>query len=139
MARGYSAEFRVGNDDNRHHDRNKAIGIGAAVVGLEALAALASSCNQQATQEGVEVQSWSVGSFSGFDETEHTDVKLTILPGGSVKGQAGNKKFSGQLTGDQLQAGRRRFKISPQGRGFLAVDVNNPQHRVQFNLAGGGY
>lgn len=136
--RGCSAEFRVGKEDH-HHDRNKALGIGAAVVGLAALAAIASSRNQQATQEGVEVQNWSVGTFSGYDETERTPVQLTILPGGSVKGRAGNNEFTGQLNGDQLQAGRQRFKISRQGQGFLAVDVNNPQHRVQFNLAGGGY
>lgn len=137
--RGCAAEFRVGKDDNKHHDRNKAIGIGVAVVGLAALAALASSRNQQASQEGGEVQNWSVGSFSGYDEAERTNVQLTILPGGSVKGRAGNNEFTGQLAGDQLQAGRQRFKISRQGQGFLAVDVNNPQHRVQFNLAGGGY
>ncbi|MCV2352862.1 DUF3011 domain-containing protein [Paucibacter sp. B2R-40] len=136
---GCAAEFRVGKDDNNHRSRDKAIGIGVAVVGLAALAAMASSRNQQATQEGSEVQNWAVGSFSGYDETERTPVQLTILPGGSVKGRAGNNEFTGQLSGDQLQAGRQRFKISRQGQGFLAVDVNNPQHRVQFNLAGGGY
>lgn len=136
--RGCAAEFRVGKDDS-HHNHNKALGIGAAVVGLAALAALASSRSQQAAQESGEVQNWAVGSFSGHDETERAEVQLTILPGGSVKGRAGTKEFTGQLHGDELQAGRQRFKISQQDRGFLAVDVNNPQHRVQFYLGGGGY
>jgi hypothetical protein len=47
--RGCSAECRVGRDG--HHDHNKAIGIGVAVLGLAALAAAANSRKQQAKQE----------------------------------------------------------------------------------------
>lgn len=128
--RGCSAEFRVGRSGNR----DKAI-IGA-VVGLAALAALASARHQQ---EPAEVASWAVGSFSGRDDAEDTEVSLTILPGGQVTGRAGTHEFSGHLKGARLEAGRMVFRIEPRGNGFEAVDERDAGHRVVFRRVGSGY
>jgi Protein of unknown function (DUF3011) len=129
--RGCSAEFRVGRG-GRNHDK----AIIGAVVGLAALAAIASSRQKHETQE---VQPWSVGTFRGNDEREGVEVELTILPGGRVNGRAGEKTFSGSLEADQLQAGRQQFRIERQGNGFVAVDLNDSNHRVQFRRTGSGY
>lgn len=136
--RGCSAEFRVGRDD--HRDRNRALGISVAVIGLAALAAAASSRNKQAQQEAEgSVPSWAVGHFSGYDSRERVEVKLHVLPGGSVTGTAGSHEFSGQWRDTQLDAGKQSFRVERSGNGFLATDVRDDQHRVSFRLTGSGY
>ena len=129
---GCSADFRVG----RRHGGNKAAAVGAALVGLAALAAIANSKHSQAQDE---VASWAVGSFRGYDEVEGTDVQLTILPGGSLNGRAGRNDFTGTLTGSRLEAGRHVFRIEPSGNGFVATDERDARHRVVFQRSGGGY
>jgi hypothetical protein len=130
--RGCSADFRVGR---RGHGREKAM-VAGALVGLVALAALAKN-KQQQTQD--EVAAWAIGEFTGRDEVERTEVTLTILPGGSVSGHAGRSSFTGTVQAGQLQAGRHSFRIEAAGNGFMAVDTQNPQHRVQFNRVASGY
>jgi hypothetical protein len=44
------------------------------------IAAIAASKGQSQK----DVASWAVGTFSGYDDYERTDVEVTILPGGSV-------------------------------------------------------
>lgn len=129
--RGCGADFRVGGGS----DRNKAVAIGAAVAGLAVLAALASRSDNHTA----DTASWAVGNFRGYDEQERTSVELNILPGGSVTGQAGQHSFTGNLSGNDLQAGRTRFRIEPSGNGFIATDTGNPGHRVVFVRAGSGY
>lgn len=128
--KGCSATFRVGG----HKDNNKAV-LGA-VVGLAALAAIASSRNKA---EAAEVQSWSVGSFTADDEREGVRVTLRILPGGQVSGRAGEHDISGHLQGVRLEAGRQVFRIERQGTGFLAIDERDETHRVTFNRIASGY
>lgn len=128
--KGCSATFRVG----RHKDNDKAV-LGA-VIGLAALAAIASSRNKA---EAAEVQSWSVGSFSANDEREGVRVTLRILPGGQVSGRAGDQDISGHLQGARLEAGRQVFRIERQGTGFLAIDERDETHRVTFNRIASGY
>lgn len=135
---GCDATFQVGK---RHKDKDHdssagtAVAIGAAVVGIAALAALSSS--QGSTQQ--DVSSWAVGTFRGYDQHEGAEVELTILPGGSVSGKAGRNQFSGHLDGDKLQAGRHRFTIERSGNGFVATDQSNSGHRVTFRNVGSGY
>lgn len=129
--RGCSADFRVG----RSGGHNKALAVGAAVAGIAIIAALA---NRQ-KQESQDVSGWAVGTFSGYDEVEQTEVTLTILPGGSVSGRAGRNEFGGSLNGTRLQAGRHQFQIERSGNGFAATDEVNPGHRVVFQRTGGGY
>jgi hypothetical protein len=128
--RGCGADFRVGGSD-----RNKAIAVGAAVVGLAALAAMAS----RSDNHSADTAAWAVGSFRGYDEFERTNVELNIVPGGSLTGRAGTHDFTGHLSGSELQAGRTRFRIERSGNGFIATDVNNAGHRVAFVRTGGGY
>jgi|JI10StandDraft_1071094.scaffolds.fasta_scaffold125179_3 hypothetical protein len=137
--RGCGAEFRVGGGSS--NDKAAA----AAVVGLIGLAAIASAANNQNKHANEDVGAWAVGSFSGYDEREGTDVTVRILPGGSVSGRAGRNEFSGSLDGTRLQAGRQVFRISRSGSGFVAVDERDSGHRVVFqrtsdrNYDGGGY
>lgn len=128
---GCSATFRVG----RHNHNNNAA-VAGAVIGLAALAAIAS--NRQKA-EAVEVQSWAVGSFSGDDPREGVRVSLRILPGGQVSGRAGDHDISGHLQGARLEAGRQVFRIERQGSGFVAVDERDDTHRVTFNRIASGY
>jgi hypothetical protein len=128
--KGCSATFRVGG----HKSNDKAI-LGA-VVGLAALAAIASSRNKA---EATEVQSWAVGSFAADDEREGVRVTLRILPGGQVSGRAGEHDISGHLQGARLEAGRQVFRIERQGTGFLAIDERDETHRVTFNRIASGY
>lgn len=128
--KGCSATFRVG----RHKDNDKAV-LGA-VVGLAALAAIASSRNKA---EASEVASWAVGSFSGNDVREGVRVTLRILPGGQVSGSAGERDITGHLQGARLEAGRQLFRIERQGTGFLAIDERDESHRVNFNRIASGY
>jgi hypothetical protein len=128
--RGCGADFRVGGSD-----RNKAIAVGAAVVGLAALAAMAS----RSDNHSADTAAWAVGSFRGYDEFERTNVELNIVPGGSLTGRAGTHDFTGHLSGSELQAGRTRFRIERSGNGFIATDVNNAGHRVAFVRTGSGY
>lgn len=130
--RGCSGEFRVGRSG---HGRDKAL-VAGALVGLVALAALASSKQKQAEEE---VAPWAIGEFRGRDDTEGTEVALTILPGGSVSGHAGRTQFTGHVKADQLQAGRHVFRIEASGNGFLASDSEDPQHRVMFRRVSSGY
>lgn len=135
--RGCSAEFLVGRRGS-HGGSGHAVAAGAAVAGLVALMAIASSKKSEAapTQE---VSSWAVGSFSGYDEVERTEVRLTILPGGSVSGTAGRTQFSGSFKDPELVAGKHRFSVQRSGNGFVATDVVNAGHRVVFQRSGGGY
>lgn len=129
--RGCGADFRVGGGS----DRNKAVAIGAAVAGIAVLAALASRSDNHTA----DTASWAVGNFRGYDEQERTSVELNITPGGSLTGQAGQHSFTGNLSGNDLQAGRTRFRIERSGNGFIATDVANAGHRVVFVRAGSGY
>jgi hypothetical protein len=133
---GCEADFRVGND-NRNRDKVMA---GAALVGLAALIAMsASKQKQEQAQAQGEVEAWSVGSFTGYDETERAQVQLTILPGGSVSGHAGRNDFTGSLRENRLEAGRHRFRVERSGNGFTAVDERDAGHRVVFQRSGSGY
>lgn len=131
--RGCSADFRVGS---RHGSGHKAAAVGAALVGLAALAAIANSKQSQAQEE---VASWAVGTFRGYDEVEGADVELTILPGGSLNGRAGRNEFTGMLKGSRLEAGRHVFRVQASGNGFIATDERDSRHRVVFQRSGGGY
>jgi len=131
--RGCRAEFRVGSS---HHDDNKDVAIAAgAVAGIAIIAALAANKDRN----DQDVASWAVGDFSGYDETERSDVRVTILPGGSVTGYAGSHEFTGRLDGHQLDLGRYRFNVERSGNGFTATDRNNSRHRVTFRRTGSGY
>ena len=130
--RGCSADFRVGRD----HHNNKAL---AAVAGIAIIAALAANSNNKSKQSAEEVSSWAVGTFTGYDEFERTDVELTILPGGSVTGRAGSTTFGGTLSGERLEAGRHVFQLARSGNGFTATDERNTAHRVFFQRSAGGY
>lgn len=133
--RGCGAEFRVGRGGSSSNDK---AALGVALVGLAAIAAVASS---QHKQQQDEVGSWALGSFTGYDDVERADVQLRIYAGGSVSGNAGGSTFSGNLDGNRLQAGRHSFRISRSGNGFVAVDERDSSHRVVFQRAyeGGGY
>lgn len=129
--KGCSATFRVGRDGHS----NKAA-IAGAVVGLAALAAIASSRNKV---EAAEVPSWSVGSFTANDEREGVRVTLRIQPGGQVSGRAGDHDIAGHLQAARLEAGRQVFRIERQGTGFLAIDERDETRRVTFNRIASGY
>jgi hypothetical protein len=132
--RGCEASFRVGRG-HRDSGSSSAVAAGAAVAGIALIAAIAA--NKSQSQE--DVASWAVGTFRGYDDYERTDVEVTILPGGSVSGYAGNKQFSGSFKGTQLSAGRHRFSVERSGNGFLATDEDNSSHRVMFRRTGSGY
>jgi len=85
------------------------------------------------------VPSWAVGTFSGYDELERTQVQITVLPGGSVEGRAGNNDFTGSFTSTRLEAGKHRFRVERSGNGFQAIDESNGDHRVLFQRIGSGY
>lgn len=129
--KGCSATFRVGRSG--HNGAKVALG---ALVGLAALAAIASNRNKA---EATEVESWSVGSFTGDDAREGLRVTLRILPGGQVDGRAGDHDITGHLQGAKLEAGRQVFRIERQGNGFLAIDERDDSHRVTFNRVASGY
>jgi hypothetical protein len=131
--RGCGADFRVGDGGGSHH--NKAVAVGAAVAGLAVLAALAS----RSDNHSADTAAWAVGSYRGYDEFERTNVELNIVPGGSLTGRAGVHEFTGNLSGNQLLAGRTSFRVERSGNGFIATDVNNAGHRVVFVRAGSGY
>jgi hypothetical protein len=129
--RGCEAEFRVGRDSG---------GSGAAVAGAVVLgAALAAAIAANKSHHDDPVDSWAVGTFRGFDSEEDSDVEVTVLPGGSVTGMAGDASFSGRWERGRLQAGQYRFRVERSGNGFVAVDEKNASHRVQFRRVGGGY
>jgi hypothetical protein len=131
--KGCGAEFRVTGGGGGGHD--KALAAGAAIAGIAIIAALASRNGNQ----NADVAPWAVGTFQGYDGDERANVELTILPGGSVSGNASSRDFTGHLRGDQLEAGRHTFRIAQLGNGFVATDVNNSGHRVHFQRTGGGY
>ncbi|TXH40694.1 MAG: DUF3011 domain-containing protein [Burkholderiaceae bacterium] len=133
--RGCGADFRVGRGGSSSDK------TAAAVVGLIGLAAIAAAASHQNKQSQEDVSAWAVGTFTGYDDREGTDVTLRIMPGGSVSGRAGRNEFSGSLDGTRLQAGRHAFRISRSGNGFLAVDERDSGHRVVFlrGYDGGGY
>ena len=133
--RGCGADFRVGRGGSSSDK------TAAAVVGLIGLAANAAAASNQNKQSQEDVSAWAVGTFTGYDDREGTDVTLRIMPGGSVSGRAGRNEFSGSLDGTRLQAGRHAFRISRSGNGFLAVDERDSGHRVVFQRGydGGGY
>lgn len=131
---GCDGDFRVGRSGGKH---DKALAVGA-LVGLAAIAAIASSKHEQ-EQKKEEVEGWAVGSFSGYDSVERTQVQLTILPGGTVNGRAGSTGFGGSLKGMLLEAGRHRFRVERSGNGFIATDERDPAHRVSFVRTTSGY
>ncbi|MGB0127535.1 MAG: DUF3011 domain-containing protein [Rhodocyclaceae bacterium] len=139
--RGCAADFRVGrrhNDRDRDRDRDhdkSAVAAGAAIAGIAILAAVAA--NRDRSKD--DVASWAVGTFKAYDEYEGSDIEITVLPGGSVSGNAGRNRFSGSLSGNRLEAGRHRFSIERSDNGFLATDESNSRHRVQFQRSGSGY
>ena len=133
---GCGADFSVGRQGN-HGSRNKALAAGAAVAGIAVIAALAAQCSKG--QQSSDVQSWAVGTFSGYDAKVGTDVELTILPGGKVSGQAGGTAFEGRFTGSVLRTERQAFRLERQGNGFVAVDERDANHRVVYRRSGGGY
>jgi Protein of unknown function (DUF3011) len=144
--RGCEADFEVGRggrydyDDRYDRDRDDGVNKGAAIAaGAVASAAIIAAIAAHKHKDNDEVDSWAVGTFSGYDEAERTDVTLTILPGGSVTGRAGLNKFTGRMEGDKLQAGRQTFKVKRSGNGFIATDERNSSHRVVFRLTGSGY
>ena len=130
---GCSADFRVGRGGNNN---SKTI---AAVAGIAIIAALVANSNSKSKQSAEEVSSWAVGTFTGYDENERTDVELTILPGGSVSGRAGSSSFGGSLNGYRLEAGRQIFQLARSGNGFTATDERNASHRVFFQRTSSGY
>ena len=131
--RGCGAEFRVGRSGSNN--------AAAAAVALVGLAAIAAAANNQDKHQQDDVASWAVGSFSGDDDDEGTDVQLRIVPGGEASGRAGRNSFSGRLDGTLLQAGRHSFRISRSGNGFVAVDERDGNHHVTFQRTHetGGY
>lgn len=143
--RGCAAEFRVGRGVGRGHDNSyrgdagrpvrpgEAIAAGAAITGLVVAASIAANRDRQRD----EVPSWAVGTFTGFDSAENTDVELTINPGGSVDGIVGRHRFTGNFAGNRLEAGRQRFRVERSGNGFLATDENDSSHRVSYRRSGG--
>jgi len=149
--RGCAAEFKVGRDYGGHRGeqdfgreegrtsgqalrRGPAVAAGvSAIIGLTVAAAIVSNLNRQ---QG-EVDAWAVGTFEGFDQFEDTDVAITILPGGSVNGRAGDNSFTGRFAGNRLEAGRQRFTVQRSGNGFLATDEDNAGHQVMFRRSGG--
>lgn len=134
---GCRAEFRVGENHDDHknnHPRTKAIAIGAAAIGALALGAMLLKNNQNGAAAQNEV-SWGIGSFTGYDATERSNVDLDIAENGSLTGHAGNNNFSGSFDGQYLQAGRHQFSVMQSGDGFTATDVQNPNHRVSFHRA----
>jgi hypothetical protein len=134
--RGCSAEFQVGRSRG-HGDRDEDLARAAgAVAGVALVAALVSTSK---SQEPKEVASWAVGTFRGYDREERTDVEITILPGGSVRGSAAGSDFTGRLEGTKLQAGRHEFRIERSGNGFEATDARESRHRVMFQRTGSGY
>lgn len=132
---GCGAEFRVGGRGGGHSDR----AVVGAVAGLAIIAALASSNHQQKAETSSEVPAWAVGTFTGFDNLANSDVTVTIVPGGSVRGRAGGSEFTGSFTTTRLEAGRRRFSVERSGNGFIATDENNSSQRVVFSRTDGGY
>jgi len=147
---GCKADFEVGQDKDKRIQ--KGVVIGAAVLGLAALAALAARKPQAADNAEdsgpsghgqQEAPSWAIGNFAGQDDLERTRVELHISPGGVVSGRASGHSFTGQLQGAHLQAGRHGFRIEKHGNGFMARDEQNSAHQVWFQRNGsdepGGY
>jgi hypothetical protein len=129
--RGCQGEFRVGRDGGG----NTGAVVGAVAVG--AIIAAAIAANKSHHDDPVE--SWAVGTFRGYDDRDGTDVEVTVLPGGSVTGVAGDASFSGRWDKDHLQLGQYRFAVERSGNGFRAVDERNSGHRVQFRRIGSGH
>ena len=129
--RGCAADFRVGRDSG---GSGAAIAAGA-VAGIAIAAAIAANKNKSKS----EVPSWAVGTFTGYDEVERADVEVTILPGGSVEGTAGDQRFTGTMDGKRLEAGRYHFGVERSGNGFIATDERDSKHRVIFLRTGSGY
>ena len=130
--RGCEAEFRVGRGSGGN---NKGSNVAAgAVVGI-ALAAIIAASRERHKDEAV--ASWTIGTFRGFDPVENADVEVTIMPGGSVDGRAGDKEFTGRLENGRLDAGRYRFRVERSGNGFVATNEADSSHRVMFRRSGG--
>lgn len=145
---GCKADFEVGQDKDKK--LGKGVAIGAAVLGLAALAALATRksddtdrANAQEADGHQEAPSWALGSFAGQDDLEGSKVELHISAGGAVTGRASGHAFAGRLKGSHLQAGRHAFRIEKRGNGFVARDEQRSGHEVWFQRNGsddsGGY
>jgi len=131
--RGCQAEFRVGRDGGG--SGKTAAVVGGVAAGALIVAAIAASKSHHDDP----VESWAVGTFRGFDEAEGRDVEVTVMPGGSVTGVAGDAPFSGRWEKDRLQLGQFRFRVDRSGNGFKAIDENDNGHSVQFRRIGSGY
>jgi len=130
--RGCQAEFSVG----RYGGSGKtAAVVGGVAAGALIVAAIAASKSHHEDP----VESWAVGTFRGFDEAEGRDVEVTVMPGGSVTGVAGDAPFSGRWEKDRLQLGQFRFRVDRSGNGFKAIDEKDGGHSVQFRRIGSGY
>lgn len=131
--RGCQAEFRVGRDGGG--SGKTAAVVGGVAAGALIVAAIAASKSHHEDP----VESWAVGTFRGFDEAEGRDVEVTVMPGGSVTGVAGDASFSGRWEKDRLQLGQYRFRVDRSGNGFKALDEKDNGHSVQFRRIGSGY
>jgi hypothetical protein len=130
---GCDGEFRVGHDSG---GSDRAATAGAVIAGVAILAALAASSRGQQSSD---VPSWAVGEYSGYDEYDRIDVRMTILPGGNVSGYAGSSAFEGRFQSSRLETARYAFRVERSGNGFVATDERDPGHRVYFRRSGGGY
>lgn len=143
--RGCTGEFRVGRssrDGDRDKDKggNKTAVVGAALVGAALIALLASQNDsedepQQAAADAPADASWAVGTYSAYDERERLNLQLNIAADGAVSGLADGAAFSGSFKESVLQTGRHRFKVERTEDGFVAVDDEDPAHRVRFRRA----
>lgn len=138
--RGCDADFRVGyrdyGSDHRHGNNSDKVVAGAALAGLAAIVALSAN---KAHAEQKDVQGWAVGTLTGYDEYERTEVPLTILPGGNVTVRAGRTDFTGTFADPKLETGRHRFRVERSGNGFIATDERDSNQRVVFQRTGSGY
>ena len=130
--RGCQAEFRVGRDGGSGK-------TGAVVGGVAAGALIVAAIAASRSHHDDPVESWAVGTFRGFDEAEGRDVEVTVMPGGSVTGVAGDASFSGRWEKDRLQLGQYRFRVDRSGNGFKVIDEKDDGHSVQFRRTGSGY
>ena len=118
--RGCAADFRLAGID----------GVKDGSIGINHSDDAATAVNLD--RDDSEVPSWAIGTFTGFDVTERTDVTVMILPGGLVSGHAGRHAFRGRFEKLFLEAGRIVFRVERLANGFVAIDQRNAEHTVTF-------
>lgn len=141
--RGCTGEFRVGRssrDGDRDKGGNTGAVVGAALVGAALIALLASQNDSQdepqaPAPDAASDASWAVGTYSAYDERERLNLQLSIAADGTVSGLADGAAFGGSFKEPVLQTGRHRFKVERTDDGFVAVDDEDPAHRVRFRRA----